>query len=101
MPASDAALSASIESASFTPDQPICFPPISAGPPIDHAPNVSGETNKPVSPNGRFSSIAQRRHFQVGDAEGRLSPDRAEAEFPAGRDRPRQRLRIGELRAAS
>src|SRR3712207_3681392 len=103
MPASYAARSASSDSSSFTPDQPICFPPISAGPPIDHAPNVSGATVKPVLPNGRLSSIGlplgrQRRDLEIGDAEDRLGADRAEADLPADRDRPGQLLRIRELR---
>src|SRR6266542_4407376 len=97
MPASRAALSASIESVSLTPDQPICLPPISAGPPMDHAPNVSGATRIPVRPKGRFSSIVQCRHFQIRNAEDRFGADRAEADLPASRDRPRQLLWIGKL----
>src|SRR5688572_32794793 len=99
MPRSTAARMASSESASLTPDQPICFPPISAGPPIDHAPNVSGETINPVLPNGRLSSIGQLRHFHVGDSEHRFRTDRAEAELSASWDFTRQFFRIGELRS--
>src|SRR5687768_15482180 len=99
MPASTAARRASRESASLTPDQPICFPPISAGPPIDHAPNVSGATSRPVFPKGRLSSIRQRGDFQVGDSEDRIRADGAEADLSAGRDRSGQLLRIDELRA--
>src|SRR5256885_44825 len=103
MPASTAARTASNESASLTPDQPICFPPISAGPPIDHAPNVSGETISPVLPKGRLSSmsfIRQGGHFHVRYPKRGVCADRAEAEFSDGGDRTRDRLRIGELGAA-